>query len=129
MDINAFTQKSQQAILSARKSAENRNHQAVQPFHLLDGLLGQTDTIVYPLLGHLHINPTTIRNATESGLASVPQVYGDTGELAFAPATLTVLETADSIRAGMGDQYVSIEHLLLALATSDDPVGDRKSVV
>ena len=69
------------------------------------------------------INPTTIRNATDSALAAVPQVYGDTGEVAFAPATLTILNTADSIKTGMGDQYVSIEHLLLALTTADDPIG------
>ncbi|MDJ0953995.1 MAG: ATP-dependent chaperone ClpB [Acidimicrobiia bacterium] len=124
MDINAFTQKSQQAILAARQSAETRHHQSVQPFHLLDGLLGQTDTILYPLLGHLDINPTTIRNAAETGLSAIPQVYGDTGELAFAPATLTILNTADSVRTGMGDQYVSVEHLLLALATAADAVGE-----
>ena len=123
MDINAFTQKTQQAILNARESAQRRNHQAVQPLHLLDGMLGQTDTIFYPLLGHLNINPAAVRNATESGLESIPSVYGDTGEIAFTPAALTILNTADSIKAGMGDQYVSIEHLLLALATADDPVG------
>ena len=124
MDINAFTQKSQQAILAARQSAETRNHQSVQPFHLFDALLGQTDTILYPLLGHLDINPTALRNATETGLADIPSVYGDTGELAFSPATLTILNTADSIKTGMGDQYVSVEHLLLALATATDPVGE-----
>jgi ATP-dependent Clp protease ATP-binding subunit ClpB len=124
MDINEFTQKSQQAILAARQSAETRNHQSVQPIHLFDALLGQTDTILYPLLGHLDINPTALRNAIEAGLADIPSVYGDTGELAFSPATLTILNTADSIKTGMGDQYVSVEHLLLALATATDPVGE-----
>jgi ATP-dependent Clp protease ATP-binding subunit ClpB len=124
MDINALTQKSQQAVLGARQSAETRNHQTVQPFHLLDALLGQTDTILYPLLGHLDINPARLRGAVDSGLSAVPQVYGDAGEIAFAPAALTVLNTAESIKTGMGDQYVSIEHLLLALATAADPAGD-----
>lgn len=124
MDLNTLTQKSQQAVLSARQSAATRNHQAVLPFHLLDALLGQTDTILYPLLGHLDVNPATLRSATDANLSAVPQVYGDTGEIAFAPATLTTLGTADSIKTGMGDQYVSIEHLLLALATAADPVGD-----
>jgi ATP-dependent Clp protease ATP-binding subunit ClpB len=124
MDINALTQKSQQAVLGARQSAETRNHQTVQPSHLLDALLGQTDTILYPLLGHLDINPATLRGAVDSGLSAVPQVYGDAGEIAFAPAALTVLNTAESIKTGMGDQYVSIEHLLLALATAADPAGD-----
>ena len=123
MDINAFTQKSQQAILNARQSAERRNHQAVHPLHLLDGMVGQTDTILYPLLGHLGINPAAVRNATDSGLQGIPSVYGDTGEIAFTPAALTVLNTADSIKTGMGDQYVSIEHLLLAVATAEDPAG------
>ncbi len=124
MDINALTQKSQQAVLNARQSAATNNHQAVHPFHLLDALLGQTDTILYPLLGHLNINPATLRNAVDAGLATIPQVYGDAGEIAFAPATLTTLNTAEAIKTGMGDQYVSIEHLLLALATAADPVGD-----
>jgi ATP-dependent Clp protease ATP-binding subunit ClpB len=124
MDINAFTQKSQQAILAARQSAENRNHQAVQPFHLLDAMLGQTDTILYPLLGHLGIDPTSLRNTTNDRLSATPKVYGDTGDVAFTPATLSILNTAESIKNGMGDQYVSIEHLLLALATSSEPVGE-----
>ncbi len=124
MDINTLTQKSQQAVLAARQSAETRNHQSVQPFHLLDALVGQTDTILYPLLGHLDINPATLRSAIDHGLAAVPQVYGDAGEIVFAPASLTVLNTAESIKTGMGDQYVSIEHLLLALATAADPAGD-----
>jgi ATP-dependent Clp protease ATP-binding subunit ClpB len=124
MDINALTQKSQQAVLAARQSAARRNHQSVQPLHMLDAMLGQTDTILYPLLGHLEINPATLRNATEEALAKIPAVYGDTAELAFDPASLTVLNTAESIKTGMGDQYVSIEHLLLALATAADPVGE-----
>ncbi len=124
MDINTLTQKSQQAVLAARQSAERRNHQSVQPLHLLDAMLGQTDTILYPLLGHLQINPAAIRNATEAALSKIPAVYGDTTELAFDPASLTVLNTADSIKTGMGDQYVSIEHVLLALATAADPVGE-----
>ncbi|MCP4307464.1 MAG: ATP-dependent chaperone ClpB [bacterium] len=124
MDINALTQKSQQAVLGARQSAETRNHQTVQPFHLLDALLGQTDTILYPLLGHMDINPASLRSPVDSGLSAIPQVYGDAGEIAFSPAALTILNTAESIKTGMGDQFVSIEHLLLALATAADPAGD-----
>ena len=124
MDINTLTQKSQQAVLAARQSAARRNHQSVQPLHMLDAMLGQTDTVLYPLLGHLDINPAALRNTTEAALTRIPAVYGDTTELAFDPASLTTLDTANSIKTGMGDQYVSIEHLLLALATASDPVGD-----
>jgi ATP-dependent Clp protease ATP-binding subunit ClpB len=124
MDINALTQKSQQAVLAARQGAAQRNQQTVNPLHLLDALLGQTDTIVYPLLGHLDINPGPLRTQVENEIQRLPQVYGDATELAFDPATLTILDTADSIRTGMGDQYVSIEHLLLALATASGSVGE-----
>ena len=55
MDINHFTQKSQQAILAARDAAASRQHQQVHPAHLLEALLGQSDTIIYPLLAKLEI--------------------------------------------------------------------------
>jgi ATP-dependent Clp protease ATP-binding subunit ClpB len=123
MDISSLTQKSQQAVLAARQSAERRNHPAAQPLHLLDALLGQTDTIVYPLLGRLNVNPGPIRSATEAELGRIPQVYGDAGEVGFDPATVKLLDTADSIKTGLGDQFVSIEHILLALATDAGTVG------
>ena len=61
MDINNFTQKSQQAILAARNAAETRQHQQVHPGHLLEAILGQSETIIYPLLAKLEINPADVR--------------------------------------------------------------------
>jgi ATP-dependent Clp protease ATP-binding subunit ClpB len=123
MDINRFTQKAQQAILAARDGAAGRSHQHVGPAHLLEALLGQADTIVYPLLAKLDVNPAELRAAANAALERVPRVYGDAGEVTFSPETLSVLEAAEQQMRAMKDQYVSVEHLLLALAASPTDVG------
>ena len=74
MDINAFTQKSQQAILQARTIAEQRQHAAVAPQHVLIALLGQSDTLFDPLLAKLGVNPADLAGSIQ--LALVTTVEG-----------------------------------------------------
>ena len=123
MDINAFTQKSQQTVLAARDLASRRQHSEVRPGHLLGALLGQTDTIVYPLLTKLDVNPAAVRKIVDAELDTIPQVYGDVGEIGFAADTIAVLEAAEREMASMKDQYVSVEHILMALATAPGVIG------
>ena len=123
MDINSFTQKSQQAILGARDDAARRQHTTVTPAHLLSSLLGQTDTVVYPLLAKLGVNPAELRSGVEQQLASIPQLYGDTDEVGFGPDTVAVLDAAQAEAAAMKDQYVSVEHILVALSIGTEAVG------
>jgi len=123
MDSNSFTQKSSQAILSARDIAAQRNHQYVQPEHLLAGLLAQTDGLTYPLLAKLGIHAIDVRGPVDRALESMPWVVGG-GEIAYSPEMITVLESADTERQALQDDYVSIEHLLLALASSSTPTGE-----
>ncbi|MBT8207758.1 MAG: AAA family ATPase, partial [Acidimicrobiia bacterium] len=122
MDINAFTQKSQEAIHGARESAVRHNHQYAEPEHLFDALLGQTDGIVYPLLQKLGVNPSTIRTSLTRALAAFPKVFGDT-EVTMSPALLKVLEQSESERTALKDQYTSVEHLIIALAESSTEAG------
>ena len=68
MDINEFTQRSQQAIVQARDLAAARNHQYVQPEHLLEGLLAQQDGILYPILSNLGVHVTDVRGPLEAAL-------------------------------------------------------------
>jgi ATP-dependent Clp protease ATP-binding subunit ClpB len=124
MDINDFTQKAQQAILAARDGARRRHHQTVTPAHLTEALLGQSDTILYPLLAALDINPAELKGAIGRILDAVPQVHGDTGEVGFDAATVAVLDAASAERESLKDQYVSIEHVVLALASASGPVGE-----
>ncbi len=123
MDFNAFTQKSQQAILSARDLAAQRTHPYVEPEHLLAGLLAQTDGLIYPILAKLSIHATDISGPIEKALAAVPSVVGGS-DAAFSPGSLAVFEEADDERQTLKDDYISVEHLLLALSASTEPIGD-----
>ncbi|MBT8197747.1 MAG: type VI secretion system ATPase TssH, partial [Acidimicrobiia bacterium] len=124
MDINAFTQKSQQVILAARQGAASRNHQQVTPAHLAEALLGQPDTIVLPLLARLQVAPNDVAGPVRRHIEGIPQVYGGDAEIGFAPDTVAVLEAAEAEMRAMKDSYVSVEHLLIALTVSDDKIGE-----
>ncbi|MDH5504468.1 MAG: ATP-dependent chaperone ClpB [Acidimicrobiia bacterium] len=122
MDLQKLTNATQQSLVAARELADAANHQYVAPGHLVLALLGQTDGIVYPLLSRLEVTPTALRNAVNAVIDKLPKVYGDT-EASFSPDTIKVLEVADGERKDMSDDYVSVEHVILALLKTKDPVG------
>jgi ATP-dependent Clp protease ATP-binding subunit ClpB len=122
MDINTFTQRSQQAILHARDTAASRSHQYVQPEHLLDGLMAQTDGIVYPILAAVGAHATDVRTPLDAELGSFPTVVGGS-ETAFSRDTLDVLDAAGRERDALKDAYTSVEHLLIALSESESAAG------
>jgi len=123
MDLNTFTHKAQQAVLKARTEAERRHHPTASPAHLLMALLGQGDGIVYPLLSRLDIDPASLKASLSEALDSIPRVFGDT-EAGFSPEIISVLEAAEGERTAMKDDYVSVEHLLLALGAFAGTAGD-----
>jgi ATP-dependent Clp protease ATP-binding subunit ClpB len=123
MDINNFTQRSQEAILAAKAGAELIGNQYAQPAHLLEGILAQTDGLVYPLLTKMGVHISNIRGPLESAIERIPTVVGG-GEVTFSPETIAVLEEANAEREALKDSYVSIEHIILALAESKTPAGD-----
>ncbi len=122
MDINTFTQRSQQAVLTARDIASERSHHYIEPQHLLEGLLAQTDGLVYPILAKLGVHVTEVRTPLDAALDAMPTVYGAT-EVSFSAAAMADLDAADAERQSLGDGYVSIEHILIALSESSSPVG------
>jgi ATP-dependent Clp protease ATP-binding subunit ClpB len=122
VDFDKFTQRSQQATLRAQELAKTHDHQYVEPAHLLMGLLDQTDGIVYPLMAKLGIQPPNLRGEVDEQLERYPKVYG--GEVAISQDLLDVFQSAESRRTEMRDDYLSVEHLLLALAESPTPTGE-----
>ena len=130
MDINTFTQRSQQAIVRSSEIAGQRNQQYVRPAHLLDALLEQTDGIVYPTLASIGTHVSDIRGPLDMALTSFPSVVGGS-EVAFAQDTLDVLDAAGAEREALKDSFTSVEHLLIALAESTSTAGSilRKSGV
>ncbi len=123
MDINQLTQKSQQAVLGARDLAASANHQYVEAEHLLAALLGQSEGIVYPLVNKLGASVAELRAGVQARLADKPKVFGG-AEAAFSPEFVKLLDRADGERKQLKDDYVSVEHLVLALVDGKGGAAD-----
>src|ERR687891_552669 len=115
MDLNRLTQRSRQALEEAQRLAAARNHQQLEPEHLLHALLSDPDGVVYPLLHAVGISPRSLRDRVEELLDRVPKVYGPPQEMSLSRAAADLLERAFTEASGLTDEYVSTEHLLLAM--------------
>ena len=123
MQQDRFTVKAQEAIAAAQRLAAARRNSQVAPHHVLLALLEQDGGIVVPILRRANADPESVRRRANEALDALPTVSGD-GE---APTSLgsdlvDTLKHADEAARSMGDEFVSTEHLLLALA--DDPKVD-----
>jgi ATP-dependent Clp protease ATP-binding subunit ClpB len=126
MDINKYTQKAQEAILAGQDMARQYNHSQIEPLHLLAALLQQPDGVVPAIVQRLGASPGLLLNNLEAELNRRPKSYGATAQVAPSRALLDAAAEAEKIAAQMRDDYVSTEHLLLALARSKDhAVRDR----
>ncbi|MFP3913819.1 MAG: ATP-dependent chaperone ClpB [Actinomycetota bacterium] len=123
MNLEKLTTKSRQALLDARTQAAEHNHSGIAPLHLGLALLGQTEGIVYPLLNKVGATPVALRRALEDAAEGLPRVYG-ASEPQMSPELSRVLERADSFRQEMRDDYLSVEHLIMALAEAPGPTGE-----
>ncbi len=117
LDPNRWTIKTQEAVTAAIARAKDDSHPEVTPDHLLVSLLGQAEGVVLPILTKVGRPPGPLRNETEKALAALPKAYG--AEAKFSRQTNRVFADADSVRAELSDDYLSTEHLLLALANRD----------
>ncbi len=118
--MDKLTVKAQEAIQHAQRAAENRNHQQLQPLHLLAALLEETDGIIRPLMQKIGANQQQLKSIVDAELQRLPAVSGSNAQVAPTRAFMDVLEQAQKLADGMKDQYVSTEHLLLALAEYKD---------
>ena len=123
MDPEKLTAKSREALLNATQAAREHNHGQVQPAHLALALLAQQEGIVYPVLDRLEARPVDLRRSIEEILDREPRVFGG-NEAAASPDLNRVLTAADRHRDALRDDYLSVEHLLLALAEDSGPTGD-----
>ncbi len=124
LDPNKFTKKTTEVVQAAQSLARERNHTQVTSAHLLMALLSQTDGVVLPVLGKIGVAPKPVRDKVEAELAKQPQVYGATQDASIAREAFQILEGADGERKNLSDDYLSVEHLLLAMAAVPGGVGD-----
>ena len=118
MDLNKLTRRSQEALAGAQRLASDRSHQVIEPEHLLHALLSQSDGVVFGLVQRLGVVPTTLRDRVDELLARIPQVYGGEEQARIGVALSKVLDQAFKEAESLKDEYVSTEHLLLALVES-----------
>jgi len=113
-DPNRWTLKTQEAFQAASTAARSANNPEVTPDHLLAALLREEEGITLPILQRLGLAPLQVRNHVDETLARLPRAYG--GEPQVGRELRDVLQRADAARMELGDEYVSTEHLLLAMA-------------
>jgi len=121
MNFDNFTIKAQEAVNQAVKIAEGNNQQAIETGHLLKGLMVNAESVTGFLLKKLGVNVLIFNAALDKIIVSYPKVTG--GESYLSSAANSAVQKAVSISQKMGDQYVSVEHLLLGLLDGSDSVS------
>ncbi len=125
LDPNRWTLKTTEAFSAASDAARDAAHPEVVPAHLLVALLGQEEGIVLPLLHKVGIDVPAARSQAEEALSKLSNAYGSDPQL--SKELREVLEAADRVRDDLQDEYLSTEHVLLALA---DSIGvDRETLL
>jgi ATP-dependent Clp protease ATP-binding subunit ClpB len=118
-----MTVKAQEAVQSAQEIAASHENQQIEPVHLLAALVAQDGGVVPPLVTKLGIRPEALSQEIEREIARLPKVQGF-GQQHMGPAVNRVLERAFKEAEKFKDEYVSTEHLFLAIANEDrDPAG------
>lgn len=125
MNFEQYTQKAIEAVNQSQQIALEFSHQAVEPGHLLLALLRQSDGLVPAILTRVAGSDAGLTADVEKSLQAQPKVYGGNASLSATQSTARVFTDAESIAKNMRDEYVSTEHLLLALCDSVE--GQRLS--
>src|SRR5579864_1029441 len=115
MNINKYTEKAREAVASAIEVARRENHPQVEPEHLLLALVEQRDGIAPELLRKASVDPAAIAAATRDLLKRMPSAYGGS-EPGLSPRMRTVTDQAQAEADRLKDEYVSTEHLFIAIA-------------
>src|SRR5499433_1381562 len=118
MRLDKFTLRGQEAIQAGIELAERNQNQQVEPEHILCAMLEQAEGIVRPLLGKLGANVQVIKNDCEAAVGRFPRVQG--GQQYFSPRLTQLFTAAQKEAERMKDEYISTEHLLLAIADEKD---------
>src|SRR6195256_6541126 len=116
MNINKYTEKAQEAIAGAQHRAEQLNHAQIEPEHVLVALVEQREGVVPELLRKMNADPVQIANAGRELLGKMPQAYGGS-QPGISPRLKLVFDLAEAEAQRLKDEFVSTEHLLVAIAS------------
>jgi ATP-dependent Clp protease ATP-binding subunit ClpB len=124
MQIDRFTTKSQEALQAATGLAASRRNTEVQPEHLLAVLLEQNDGVIPPTLRKVGTSPEEIRRVVNAAIDRLPTITAGAREPANARELLDVLRAAEREAGKLRDEYISTEHLLIALSEAPGAAGE-----
>jgi ATP-dependent Clp protease ATP-binding subunit ClpB len=126
MDVERMTQRVQEALNAGYTRALTERNTQTTPEHLLAAILDQPEGVAAPILQKAGLDPTTIGNKVDAAIAALPRHSGpnaDQGQVTVSPALTRLLAAADGEAKALNDDYVSVEHLLLAMAGDTGGVG------
>jgi len=124
MNVNKYTEKGQEAVFAAQKLAEERNHTQLEPEHLLYALVDQEGGVVPQIMGKLGVDNTRVKQQLESEMEKLAKAYGPT-QVYLSPRLKQVFDAAEKEAANFKDEYISTEHLLIAIADKDTGAAGR----
>jgi ATP-dependent Clp protease ATP-binding subunit ClpB len=116
MDINKYTEKAQEAILGAQRLTEQMSHAQIEPEHVLTALVEQREGIVPELLRKMSVDPGVVAREVRELLSRMPQAYGGS-QPGLSPRLKLISDSAQAEAGRLKDEYVSTEHLFVAIAT------------
>jgi ATP-dependent Clp protease ATP-binding subunit ClpB len=123
MDLKRYTNKAQEAVMGAQSMAVEFGHPSLEPLHLLIALLQQQDGIAPEVIAKIGARPTAVLNELEGILEGKPRVSGSNADVTLSRAAQQVFSRAEREAAKMRDEYVSTEHMLLALTEENSVKG------
>jgi ATP-dependent Clp protease ATP-binding subunit ClpB len=115
MNLNKFTEKAQEALVAAQELAGRLNHSQIEPEHLLVTLIEQPEGVVPALLLKSQLNPADLAREGHAALARLPKAYGGS-QAGISPRLKLVIDLAQAEATRLKDDFVSTEHLLIAIA-------------
>ncbi len=124
MNLDKCTVKTRDAIQEASSIAQRRDHSQVETDHILFALLSQEGGVIPPLVERVGVSPDELLGELETRLDRKPRVQGESAQLYISPIAGKVLAKAETEAANLKDEYVSTEHILLAMSQTDDATGD-----
>ena len=131
MQADRFTTKAQEAVASAQELARGHRNPEIAPPHLLVALLDQPEGLVVPILQRIGTDTATVAARASEAVAQLPKLGGEGEEPRMSSTLAATLRRAEQEMARLGDEYISTDHMLLALA-GDERLGellpDRDSI-
>ena len=124
MRMDKFTIKAQEAVQEAQHLADQNGNQEIGAEHLLLALLTQEEGVVTPVLQKIGVDPRAVQNQVTAVLDRMPKVQGVTGNVYISPMLKTVLDKSWDEAQRMKDEYVSTEHLLVAISEAQGEAGN-----